>query len=282
MAQLKKDAYVFDDTNLYTETKSNLTSHTHSHDFYEFFYVIQGSIQHKVNDKEELLKIGDMRFIPPTVSHAIYSKGGSLHRDFVIPKDYFEKLCQLLGIKKSFFFDDSYTNTWKLSLKQINHLENQVNLFCAESNNLQRKRCLGLNLVNTILTLICDLKKNENESNASMPFCVQFLIDNINTPDFFKNSSIGDTIKKMGYSASYVSHVFKNNIGISISDYVKEKRALHIEHYLRNTNYSLQEICDLVGLNNLSHLNNLFKEKYNVSPIKYRKQHKPDSNITNN
>ena len=78
----------------------------------------------------------------------------------------------------------------------------------------------------------------------------------------------------MGYTTSYVSHIFKRHVGKSISDYVKEKRLLHIEHYLRNTTYSLQEICTFVGLKNLSHLNNLFKEKHGISPIKYRKQHK--------
>lgn len=275
MGSLKKEDYIFDDINLYTEIKSNIVSYKHQHEFYEFFYIIQGSVTHIINGHEEILGIGDVRFIPPMCNHAIYSKGGSLHRDFVIPKEYFEKLCELLGIENSFFLESPLSSSWTLTLKQIDHIEEQVTLFTSDdSNNLQRKRCLGLNLVNTILTLLCDLQYNKNKLEKALPFCVQNLIDNINTPDFFINSSIGSAIKKMGYTTSYVSHIFKRHVGKSISDYVKEKRLLHIEHYLRNTTYSLQEICTFVGLKNLSHLNNLFKEKHGISPIKYRKQHK--------
>ena len=277
MGHLKKDSYVFDDINLYTETKSNIESETHFHDFYEFFYVIQGTVKHTINNKTETLKIGDLRFIPPMVSHSIYSNGGSLHRDIVIPKEYFETLCQLLAIKKSFLHNNSSVTSWKLSLKQINHLEHQVDLFCTESTNLQKKRFLGLNLVNSLLLLMCNGEDNKEEIGSTLPFCVQYLIDNINTPDFFQNSSISKAIKQMGYTQSYVSHLFKKSMGISISDYVKEKRILHIEYYLRNTSYSLQEICRLIGLKNLSHLNSLFKEKYDISPIKYRKQAKKES-----
>lgn len=272
---LKKDSYIFDDTNLYTEIKSNIVSHMHYHDFYEFFYIIEGSLKHTVNGKEEILNIGDMRFIPPNVSHSLISNSGSLHRDIVIPKNYFQQLCKLLGVENSFFSQYQSSSSWSLNLGQIDLIENQVTLFNSDnSSNLQRKRCLGLNLVNTILMLLCDLKYNNAKPEKTLPHCVQILIDNINTPDFFTNSSIGETIRRMGYTTSYVSHVFKQHMGKSISDYVKEKRLLHIEYYLRNTSFSLQEICPLVGINNLSHLNNLFKEKHGVSPIKYRKQQK--------
>ena len=277
---LRNDSYIFTDVNLYTEIKSNIVSPLHCHDFYEFFYVIEGTIVHTVNKEEEILSIGDLRFIPPNASHSLMNKGPSLHRDIVITKEYFENLCALLGIEKSFFYDNDYSRSWTLSLKQINHIEEAVATFNADdSNNLQRKRCLGLNLVNTIFMFICDLKYNKNELKKTLPFCIQSLIDNINTPDFFINSSIGATIKKMGYTTSYISHVFKRHIGKSISDYVKEKRLLHIEHYLRNTTFSLQEICTSVGLKNLSHLNNIFKEKHGISPIEYRRKTKEQTNI---
>ena len=148
-----------------------------------------------------------------------------------------------------------------------------VALFSEEVINSQRKRCLELNLINAILTMICDLRTKEDGASASIPSCIQHLLEIINTPLFFKNSSINEVIRQIGYSTSYISHLFKNTMGISIAEYVKEKRVVYIEYYLRNTGYSLTEICTLVGLKNLSHFNNLFKEKYGVPPSKYRKQY---------
>jgi YesN/AraC family two-component response regulator len=78
-------------------------------------------------------------------------------------------------------------------------------------------------------------------------------------------------VKRFGYSPIYISRLFKKYVGVTLSDYLKEIRLSHTAYYLENTNYSLQQICNLVGLDNLSYLNKIFKEKYGTTPIKYRK-----------
>jgi AraC-like DNA-binding protein len=58
---------------------------------------------------------------------------------------------------------------------------------------------------------------------------------------------------------------------------MKDVRLSHVAYYLENTNYSLQQICNLVGLDNLSYLNKIFKQKYGITPIKYRKLNNKES-----
>jgi len=77
--------------------------------------------------------------------------------------------------------------------------------------------------------------------------------------------------KALQYSESYVSHRFKFHWGVTFSQYPKDTRLKYIEYYLKTTNYSLKNIADLVGIESLSYLNRIFKEKYNVTPLKYRK-----------
>lgn len=274
MEKLKTDFYIFDGANLYTNTQTNNVSTLHSHEFYEIFYVIQGSFIHVFNEHEETLEIGDIRLISPDVPHMLAAKSNSMHRTFIIPKEYFESLCDLLKLNKSVFNHSPQSQKWRLSFKQVSQIENLVSLFSEEVLNSQRKRCLELNLINSLLTMICDLRTSEENPTANIPTCIQNLLEIINTPQFFKSSSINEVIHQIGYSTSYISHLFKKTMGFSIADYVKEKRVVFIEYYLRNTGYSLTEICFLVGLKNLSHFNNLFKEKYGVPPSKYRKQHK--------
>ena len=78
-------------------------------------------------------------------------------------------------------------------------------------------------------------------------------------------------LSELKYSNSYVCHIFKRHMGITLSDYIKNVRLDHVAYYLKTTEYSLKEICDLVGIESLSYANKIFKEKYKTTPIAYRK-----------
>lgn len=74
-------------------------------------------------------------------------------------------------------------------------------------------------------------------------------------------------------SASYLSRLFKKEVGVSVSDYVREKKIEKAQHLLKYCDYSLIEIANYLSFSSQSHFIQLFKEFTGMTPKKYRDIH---------
>lgn len=73
-----------------------------------------------------------------------------------------------------------------------------------------------------------------------------------------------------GLSASYLSRLFKKETGVSVSDYVREKKIEKAQHLLKFCDYSLIEIANYLSFSSQSHFIQLFKDFTGMTPKKYR------------
>jgi two-component system response regulator YesN len=71
-------------------------------------------------------------------------------------------------------------------------------------------------------------------------------------------------------NATYLSELFKKQIGSTFSDYLVEIRLDKVKHLLRNSEFRLADIADLVGFANASYLSSVFKKHIGMSPNEYR------------
>lgn len=82
------------------------------------------------------------------------------------------------------------------------------------------------------------------------------------------------TVKKLAYeiglSPDYLTRLFKKELGVNIITYINRKRIYTSLNLLKNTNLSIEEIGDLIGLNNTSYFSTLFKREIGISPKQYR------------
>lgn len=78
-------------------------------------------------------------------------------------------------------------------------------------------------------------------------------------------------------SASYLSHVFKTAIGVSIMQYVLQCRIDAARHYLQHTEIPIKEVAEKCGFNNISNFGRTFKKETGFTPRRYRSNHKQDS-----
>jgi len=79
-----------------------------------------------------------------------------------------------------------------------------------------------------------------------------------------------EKIKNSGYSHSRFAELFKKHVGISLVEYMINKRLNYAADLLSTTNKSTLEISSLVGYDSYSCFVRLFKKQFNVSPIQYR------------
>ena len=77
-----------------------------------------------------------------------------------------------------------------------------------------------------------------------------------------------------GFSPTYISHHFKNDIGLPPMQYIIRQRLLHAQYLLRTTSVPIKEIADAVGVPDCSYFIKLFREHVGSTPSEYRNLHK--------
>ncbi len=74
-------------------------------------------------------------------------------------------------------------------------------------------------------------------------------------------------------SASYVRQVFKDVIGITLSDYILETRLEHVKKLLETTDWPIADIAERFGFMTKSHFYTAFKKMTGRTPGEYRQLH---------
>lgn len=241
----------------------------HQHPYYEIAYVVTGSLQHCLNDESQNLTEGDCYILTPNDKHSLYYVGASLHRDILISETLFEETLKLLSFPKEDFLSFiSQPTLLHFSKSEIIDLENWAQQF-TNTSDIIKKRCIGITMLLIILNKA--FAQNETKSSGFSPI-VKKILDYFNKKEIIRDG-IPQLFRIIQYSPSYVSHTFKKEMGITLSEHLKNVRLTHIAYYLKTTNYSLREIADIVGIESLSYLNKIFKEKYGIPPIRYKKTH---------
>ena len=101
----------------------------HCHQFYEIFYILEGSIEHVLNGEVRTLHAGDMVFLNLKDVHYFKREDGNTckHRDIIFYTDFFDSICGFMGDD----FQEAYQNnqlpkTLSLSLEQMEDYEHRI------------------------------------------------------------------------------------------------------------------------------------------------------------
>ncbi len=73
----------------------------------------------------------------------------------------------------------------------------------------------------------------------------------------------------LGFSAAYLSSLFKKEIGMSIHDYLTEYRVMQSVEYLKA--HSIADTCYFCGFYDASHYISIFKKYFGCTPAAYKK-----------
>lgn len=91
--------------------------------------------------------------------------------------------------------------------------------------------------------------------------------------------SLDDLCRHFGRSKSHISHLFKASGGMTLRAYCNSLKLEDSKKLLNSTNLSVSEIAFESGFNDTSYFIQLFKEKFGLSPLQYRKNHKVANQI---
>ena len=82
--------------------------------------------------------------------------------------------------------------------------------------------------------------------------------------------TIQDLAEHTGLSCNYLSRIFKQNLGVSISDYIREQKIEKATHLLRYSDQSIVDIAAYLSFSSQSHFIQIFEDYTGLTPKKYR------------
>lgn len=98
--------------------------------------------------------------------------------------------------------------------------------------------------------------------------CVDYIYSHIK-----ERITIADLAEYTGLSDSYLSRVFKQNLGVSISYYIREKKIEKATHLLKYSDKPIIDISNYLSFSSQSHFIQIFEDFTGLTPKKYRDKH---------
>lgn len=122
-------------------------------------------------------------------------------------------------------------------------------------------------LLNILLAL-----GEERKKDTSLAFKIKDHIEK-NISGELSLEELGATF---GYCKNYILRLFKNKYGITVGEYITERRLELSREMLLSSTLSMNEIADLSGFNNYVNFYKAFVKKEKMSPGEYRAIHSAD------
>lgn len=235
----------------------------HRHDFFEFFYVSAGKCVHLYNGKKILLSPGDAVFLTPRDEHT-FMKNNDVpltRRDILFSLDYFKGVCDLVSpLLYSQIMEKKTALSFHLTNEQMATFENQtlaITLAADKEIAAMMTKSLACHILNNVIF-------STYHTNTT-PNWILTLISYFTDPAYFQFSLMALT-DRFHLSKSYMSRKFKDYTNMTMTDYFNDQKITYAHTLLTSTTFSVEEICNLSGINNPSYFYRLFKRKYKKTP----------------
>lgn len=105
----------------------------------------------------------------------------------------------------------------------------------------------------------------DNQFSSLVRKCRSYICNHLYEP-----LSIGRIAEAIHISTSYLSHVYKQETGETISDFVRHKKISEAKILLQLTSSSLAEIGEQLGYCSQSHFTEIFRKETGMTPRQFR------------
>ena len=109
-------------------------------------------------------------------------------------------------------------------------------------------------------------RKLEYSARVYVEYAVNYLQAN------YPNAKINDVAQQIGINRSYLTSIFRRQMGISPQEYLMQYRMDKAREMLLESDISVQEIALRVGYDNALTFSKIFKSYYDLSPAHYRRE----------
>lgn len=230
-----------------TKTKSTYINY-HSHEYYELVYYLSGSGKTEIGGKMFPFSDNSFALIPGNTEHDELHDSDS------------EVICLIFSgiddLQLGFFKDYSHTIS-----KILNELLYEIN-----KQTYGYKEMLVIKL-NELMLNIIRIENNTNNTK-NFEYIINYLREN-----YYEHINLLDCAKQLNISYDYFQHKFKAITGYSPQQFLMEQRLLACKKMLKESDYNCTEIAYRCGFCTSAQFSGMFKKRYGITPLQFKKQH---------
>ncbi len=254
---------------------SNSHIQLHSHAFYELLYCRNTcGAEYLIGPERYRLMRGDLIFVPPGVSHRpmLPEQISEPYKRYVLWMsqefmEHYEALFPYLFSEKK-----NSPSMLRLGGTKWNDLIAQLFRTGVEEAEGQADGWEAAVIGNTI-TLLTQIKRATDDRTAKAleaekPELLDRIMEYVET-NYSHDIVIGEMAKEFYVSASTISHLFKQKLGISFYRFVTQRRLIEAKKLIEK-NFHLDDVALQVGFEDYSGFYRAFKKEYGISPRQYR------------
>ena len=261
----------------YFEYPVNFSFTGEKHNFWEFVYADKGEVVVISENEKYMLKQGEIYFHKPNEWHNIASPE-SVAPNVVIVS--FE--CESLSME---YFSDKILTVGQEQKSLISKIISEYTYgFTTPLDNpytkiLVRKKEQKFGSEQLIRQYLCELLisfirhsssqmqrsvQNLNRDSGLFNMISNYLYDNL-----CNKITINDLVKYSGTNKTTINAVFNNTVNSGVIEYLISLKIDLAKKYLREANYNISQISDILGYSSIHYFSRQFKKNTGMTPSEY-------------
>ncbi len=221
-------------------------------DYYDFTFVLEGSMVYIVNGQRVILEKNDAIFLPPGTLRereasenavAYVSFNFIAHPDITFPFDVYMRKCITEPLRKL------------VSVFPGAHLA---------GINYAQEKCTSM--LNYILFELLDTAAYASD-DVHINEIMRYIDTNIG-----ERLTLKDISAHIKLSKEYTCTLFKRKTGKTITEYIIERKLYIAQAYILAGEIPLNEISALLGFDNYNYFSRRFKRQFDLTPMEYKKK----------
>lgn len=268
----------------YFEFGKNFSHPPERHNFWEMVYVDSGKINAVTNGVGLTLDEGQVIFHEPMETHAHVSDNHVSNNMLVISFSTNSDVMQFFK-NKTFTLDKTGKTLLSLFLEEA---KNALGTVPGDYNNKDNLKFLSSSFGSTQLLqcyfteflirlirsgselseeVLASKKSRNIASNSISELMTDYMKNNI-----YSNLTLKDVCSHFLFGKTQLCKIFRESTGESPMEYYMDLKMKEAKKLLREGNYSISQISDMLGYSSIHNFSRAFKKAVGISPTNYAKR----------
>ncbi len=247
------------------------------HDFWEFVYADKGELTITAEDKDFVLKQGNIVFHKPNEWHNVFANTKIPPNVTIVSFSSNSETMKFFEGKVLSVGQEQKTLISRIVAEYLNAFSTPLNNFY--TNRLKRRdncilgseQLLKMYLCQLLLSFIRNDPQTEqrNISNLNLEDAVLNIIHTYMNEHIAERITINEICSYAGINKTTLEKIFKSHFNMGAIEYFIHMKIELAKRYLRDENHNITQIAEMLGYSGIHYFSRQFKNVTDMTPTEY-------------